>query len=62
MTQHAELIDQLRDIGLSHAVQAADALESQALEIQRLRAELERSKTMAGIIHEGLRTMKDVEP
>ena len=40
MTQHPELIDQLRQIGVQMVVKAAYALEAQAREIAELKAQL----------------------
>lgn len=40
MTQHPELIDQLRQIGVQMVVKAATALEAQAREIAELKAQL----------------------
>ena len=49
MTQHPELIDQLRQIGVQMVVKAAYALEAQAREIAELKAREAELCTLYGL-------------
>lgn len=62
MTQHTDLIERLSGFGFAITNEAADALEAQAREIERLRAELDRANKVAALIHEGLKTIPQDEP